>query len=210
MTQPFWASVSTSAERRITRPNSYHCYKVTDNRDLPVFSMPTTFPSNPPSSLCGWCFMNTVSSVHVLFVFGSPVHVLVIGNLARRLSCPRFSLSRWIHFLVETAWSSIVLVTNCRPTRLCGWQHICQTNVDSTFMQRSTLLVLWASKGPFKLGKKGNETLYNTQPITQGKPNKFIWQKGMGVLSIKEAQATGSLYRDKMRGSFVFCLFLFS
>lgn len=62
-------------------------------------------------------------------------------------------------------------------------------------MQRNTLLVLWASKGQFEFEKKGIETLYNTHPITQGKPNKFIWQKSMGMLLMKEDQTTGrSLY----------------
>jgi hypothetical protein len=44
--------------------------------------------------------------------------------------------------------------------------------------------------GQFKLEKKkSTETLYNTKPITQGKPNKFVWQEGMYKLLIKEAQA---------------------
>lgn len=65
-------------------------------------------------------------------------------------------------------------------------------------------------KGTIWVGRKGNGTLYNTHPITQGKPNKFIWQKGVGMLLIKEAQATGHpLCRDKTYGSFS-CLFLLS
>lgn len=133
----------------------------------------------------------------ILLVFGSHAHVLVIGNSAGRLSCRRFSLWSWIHSLVEAAWSSVVPVTNDTPIRLFSRHHICQTNVDRTCMQRSTLLVLWASEGQFELEKRGIETLYNTHPITQGKPNKFIWQKNMGMLLIKEAPATGLLLLDR-------------
>ena len=50
-------------------------------------------------------------------------------------------------------------VTNYRPIRLFSWHHICQTNADSTFMQRSTSLVLWASKGQFELAKEKKKTL---------------------------------------------------
>lgn len=166
--------------------------------EILLFSAPHHVPFNtkagsaPPSPhllSLGCCFLSTFSPV--LLVFGSHAYILVIGNSAGRLSCPRFSLQSWIRSLVEAAWSSVVPVTNDTPIRLFSRHHICQTNVDSTFMQWSTLLVLWASEGQFESGKKGIETLYNTHPITQGKPNKFIWQKGMGTVLIKEAQATG-------------------
>lgn len=164
----------------------------------------------PPLLSSGCCFISTFAPVHFISLW---------------ISCPycgywefcwKAFLSTLLFIKLNSLSGGSSLELDCARDKLHTYQAFqsasylpdkCGQHFHAAKHFVSTLS-LW---GTIWVGKKGIETLYNTHPITQGKPNKFIWQKGMGMPLIKEAQTTGrSCFSTERPDAWKFCLLLIS